>query len=88
MWSKLWLRRFIEQAEGRVRKDQMIDRSKLSNSFEFVVTAGARARQLMAGSVPRVTVGEHKKTTVAQQEVVTKVVEKIENEKDKEKLVS
>jgi DNA-directed RNA polymerase subunit K/omega len=66
----------------------MIDRSKLSNSFEFVVTAGARARQLMAGSVPRVTVGDHKKTTVAQQEVVTKVVEKIENEKDREKLVN
>ena len=56
----------------------MIDRSKLSNSFEFVVTAGARARQLMAGSTPRVTVGDHKKTTVAQQEVVTKQVEKIE----------
>ena len=71
-----------------MRKAQMIDRSKLSNSFEFVVTAGARARQLMAGSVPRVTVGEHKKTTVAQQEVVTKVVEKIEIERDKEKLVS
>ena len=61
----------------------MIDRSKLSNSFEFVVTAGARARQLMAGSVPRVIVGEHKKTTVAQQEVVTRAVEKIENEKAK-----
>ena len=45
----------------------MIDRSKLPNSFEFVVTAGARARQLLAGSTPRVTVGEHKKTTVAQQ---------------------
>jgi DNA-directed RNA polymerase subunit K/omega len=58
----------------------MIDRSKLSNSFEFVVTAGARARQLLAGSTPRVTVGEHKKTTVAQQEVMTKVVEKIEKE--------
>ena len=56
----------------------MIDRTKLSNSFEFVVTAGARARQLMAGSTPRVVVGEHKKTTIAQQEVVTKVVEKIE----------
>ena len=56
----------------------MIDRSKLSNSFEFVVTAGARARQLMAGSVPRVTVGEHKKTTVAQQEIITGVVEKLE----------
>ena len=66
----------------------MIDRSKLSNSFEFVVTAGARARQLMAGSVPRVTVGEHKKTTVAQQEVVTRAVEKIENAIPKEKLAS
>ena len=88
MWSRLLCRRFMEPAEGRLGKDQMIDRSKLSNSFEFVVTAGARARQLMAGSVPRVTVGEHKKTTVAQQEVVTRAVEKIENEKDKEKLVS
>lgn len=58
----------------------MIDRSKLSNSFEFVVTAGARARQLLAGSRPRVAVGEHKKTTIAQQEVVTKVVEKIVQE--------
>jgi DNA-directed RNA polymerase omega subunit len=59
----------------------MIDRSKLSNSFEFVVTAGARARQLMAGSTPRVVTGEHKKTVVAQQEVVTKQVEKVEQEK-------
>jgi DNA-directed RNA polymerase subunit K/omega len=56
----------------------VIDRSKLANSFEFVVTAGARARQLLAGSVPRVEVGEHKKTTVAQREVITKQVEKIE----------
>ena len=58
----------------------MIDRSKLSNSFEFVVTAGARARQLLAGSTPRVAVGEHKRTTIAQQEVMTKAVEKIEKE--------
>ena len=58
----------------------MIDRSKLPNTFEFVVTAGARARQLLAGATPRVAVGEHKKTTVAQQEVVTKVVEKIARE--------
>jgi DNA-directed RNA polymerase omega subunit len=56
----------------------MIDRSKLPNSFEFVVTAGARARQLLAGSTPRVTVGEHKKTTVAQTEILTGVVEKVE----------
>ena len=58
----------------------MIDRSKLSNSFEFVVTAGARARQLLAGSTPRVAVGEHKRTTIAQQEVITKQVEKIDPE--------
>jgi DNA-directed RNA polymerase subunit K/omega len=56
----------------------MIDRSKLPNSFEFIVTAGARARQLLAGSRPRVVVGEHKETTVAVQEVITKRVEKIE----------
>ena len=56
----------------------MIDRSKLTNTFEFVVTAGARARQLLAGSTPRVTVGEHKKTTVAQHEVITKAVEKLD----------
>ena len=57
----------------------MIDRTKLANSFEFVVTAGARARQLLAGSTPRVAVGDHKRTTVAQQEVVTGVVAKMEN---------
>jgi len=55
----------------------MIDRSKLTNSFEFVVTAGARARQLLAGSTPRVAAGEHKKTTIAQEEVMTKAVERI-----------
>lgn len=62
----------------------MIDKSKLPNAFEFVVTAGARARQLMNGSTPRVASGEHKKTTIAQQEVMTKVVERIaqENETD------
>ena len=58
----------------------MIDRSKLPNSFEFIVTAGARARQLLAGSTPRVAVGDHKKTTVAQEEVATRAVEKIRNE--------
>ena len=55
----------------------MIDRSKLPNSFEFVVTAGARARQLLAGSTPRVEAGDHKKTTLAQKEVITKAVEKV-----------
>jgi DNA-directed RNA polymerase omega subunit len=58
----------------------MIDRTKLPNSFEFVVKAGQRARQLLAGSVPRVDVGEHKKTTVAQREVITGQVEKVDPE--------
>jgi len=56
----------------------MVDRSKLPNSFEFVVTAGARARQLMAGSTPRVEPSGHKKTTLAQQEVITRAVQKVE----------
>ena len=56
----------------------MIDRSKLPNTFEFVVTAGARARQLLAGSTPRVEAGDHKKTTVALREVLTRQVEKVE----------
>jgi DNA-directed RNA polymerase omega subunit len=60
----------------------MIDRTKLPNTFEFVVTAGARARQLLAGSTPRVEVGDHKTTTVAQREVVTRQVVKVE-ESDK-----
>jgi len=61
----------------------MIDRSQLPNAFEFVVTAGARARQLLAGSTPRVAPADHKKTTLAQQEVATKQVEKIEEEVSK-----
>ena len=56
----------------------MTDSNKPTNRFEFVVTAGARARQLLAGSTPRVPVGLHKKTTVAQEEVATRVVEKID----------
>jgi DNA-directed RNA polymerase omega subunit len=58
----------------------MIDRSKLPNSFEFVVTAGARARQLLAGSTPRVDAGDHKKTTIATQEVIAKQVEALERD--------
>jgi DNA-directed RNA polymerase subunit K/omega len=58
----------------------MIDRSRLPNSFEFVVTAGARARQLLAGSRPRVAADGHKKTTIAAEEVITNAVEKIQEE--------
>jgi DNA-directed RNA polymerase omega subunit len=57
----------------------MIDKSKLPNTFEFVVTAGARARQLLNGARPRVDAPGHKKTVIAQREVITKAVEKIED---------
>jgi len=58
----------------------MVDQSKVPNRFEFAVTAGARARQLLAGSTPRVAVGDHKKTTVALEEVARRHVEKIERD--------
>ena len=45
------------------------------NRFEFVVIAGKRARQLLAGATPRET-GE-KKITIAQREVLRHKVEKI-----------
>lgn len=57
----------------------MTDQGKPTNRFEFVVTAGARARQLLAGSTPRVAIGDHKKTTIARLEVSAGVVEKIAN---------
>ncbi len=58
----------------------MIDRSKLANSFEFIAVAGARAKQLMKGARPRVT-GPEKATKIAQQEVFTGEVKKIEADK-------
>ena len=66
----------------------MSEPSKPTNRFEFVVTAGARARQLLNGSTPRVEVGNHKKTTIARQEVTTRAVEKIENDGSKENSVT
>ncbi len=60
----------------------MIDRSKLSNSFEFVAIAGARAKQLMKGARPRVS-GPEKATTIAQQEVMAGEVRKVERKAPK-----
>ncbi len=48
------------------------------NRFEFVVIASQRARQLMAGALPR-EAGE-KKVTIAQREVLKRKVEKIDTE--------
>lgn len=49
-----------------------------TNRFEFVVLASARARQLLRGALPRES-GE-KKVTVAQREILSRKVEKIEDE--------
>jgi DNA-directed RNA polymerase subunit K/omega len=45
----------------------VIDRST-TNAFEFVIMAGARAKQLMAGCTPRTT-GADKIIKIAQKEV-------------------
>jgi DNA-directed RNA polymerase subunit K/omega len=53
-----------------------MERTPKENRFEFVVLAGQRARQLLAGSIPREQ-GD-KKITIAQKELLTRKVEKIE----------
>ena len=58
----------------------MIDRSR-TNAFEFVVIAGARAKQLMRGCTPRTT-GSEKIVKLAQKEVREGKVEKIAVESD------
>jgi DNA-directed RNA polymerase subunit K/omega len=55
-----------------------LERAPKENRFEFVVLAGQRARQLLAGSVPRET-GE-KKITIAQREVLRRKVVKQDEE--------
>ena len=55
-----------------------MERTPKDNRFEFVVTAGQRARQLLKGAVPRET-GE-KKITIAQREVLRRKVVKIDEE--------
>lgn len=55
----------------------MVDRAKVPNAFEFVILAGARARQLLRGCTPR-TSGSEKPVRLAQKEVREGKVEKVE----------
>jgi DNA-directed RNA polymerase subunit K/omega len=57
----------------------VIDRSKIGNSFEFVATASARAKQLLNGCTPRVE-GPGKTATLAMREVLQGEVRKLEPE--------
>ena len=55
-----------------------MERAPKANRFEFVVIAGKRARQLLAGALPRET-GE-KKITIAQREVLRHKIEKVDDQ--------
>ena len=54
----------------------MINRAATSNAFEFVKVAALRTQQLQRGCIPRVA-GNHKKTTIAQMEIVAGKVARI-----------
>ena len=54
----------------------MVHRTDVSNAFEFVAVAGARARQLLRGCTPRTT-GSDKLVRLAQKEVKEGKVEKV-----------
>lgn len=56
----------------------MSDRTTLSNKFEFVIVAGARARQLLKGCTPRTT-GPDKPVKLAQKEVREGKVLRLQN---------
>lgn len=53
-----------------------MERTPKSNRYEFVVVAGKRARQLLAGALPREE--GNKKITIAQREVLRRKVVKLE----------
>ena len=54
----------------------MTERARGTNAFEFVIVAGARARQLLRGCTPKTT-GSEKLVRLAQKEVREGKVEKI-----------
>jgi DNA-directed RNA polymerase omega subunit len=68
----------VKDLSHQSRKGEDVERAPRENRFEFVVVAGKRARQLLAGALPREE-GE-KKITIAQREVLRRKVEKIPNE--------
>jgi DNA-directed RNA polymerase subunit K/omega len=57
----------------------MTERTGVTNAFEFVALAGARARQLLRGCTPR-TEGSEKPARLAALEVTQGLVQKVQNE--------
>ena len=58
----------------------MKERARGTNAFEFVIVAGARARQLLRGCTPK-TSGSEKLVRLAQKEVREGKVERVSEEK-------
>jgi len=54
----------------------MVDRSNLTNAFEFVVVASARAKQLLQGCVPKVE-PSGKPARTAQREVMAGLIQPV-----------
>jgi DNA-directed RNA polymerase omega subunit len=54
-----------------------MEKAPKENRFEFVVLAGKRARQLLAGAVPREE--GNKKISIAQKEILRRKVVKIDD---------
>ena len=66
------------KVEGGMRTDSFaVCRPERYGAFEFVVVSTLRAAQLMRGCIPRVEVGRHKATIVAQREVASGQVSKV-----------
>ena len=60
----------------------VIDRSRVPNAFEFVTVASARAKQLLAGAVPKVEgqSPQQKKARIATREVLEGAVRPVDQE--------
>lgn len=57
----------------------VVDRSQLTNAFEFVAVASARAKQLLQGSVPKVDPSV-KPARTAQREVAAGLVQRVHDD--------
>jgi DNA-directed RNA polymerase subunit K/omega len=55
----------------------MVTRPPSFNAYEFVVVAALRSHQLMSGCVPQIE-GDHKATTMAQLEVASGRITRVE----------
>jgi DNA-directed RNA polymerase subunit K/omega len=53
----------------------MIDAGSIGNKFEFIAVAAERCKQLQRGARPRIETAALKAATIAQQEVLSGVIE-------------